>query len=181
MKQLFAMLGACVLLGTSALADAPAPSPATAHFEVKFMTDMIDHHAMAIMMAESCVEKAVHPELRSLCQNIIAAQSQEIEQMQSWLQSWYRISYEPEMDKTNGQMKKLMSMSGAMFEIEFMQMMIRHHAKAVDEGEKCLQKAYHPELRQLCQNIIVTQTAEIQQMQSWLCQWYQICNWGPKA
>ena len=181
MRKLFTVVGVCVLLGTPALADAPAPSPATAHFEVKFMTDMIDHHGMAIMMAEACVEKAVHAELRSLCQNIIAAQSQEIERMQSWLQSWYGISYEPEMDKTNGQMKKLMSMSGAMFEIEFMQMMIRHHAKAVKEGEKCLQKAYHPELRQLCSNIIVTQTAEIQQMQSWLCQWYQICNWGPKA
>jgi uncharacterized protein (DUF305 family) len=181
MRKLFTVVGVCVLLGTPALADAPAPTPAAAHFEVKFMTDMIDHHAMAIMMAEACVEKAVHAELRSLCQNIIAAQTQEIEQMQSWLQSWYGISYEPEMDKTNGQMKKLMSMSGAMFEIEFMQMMIRHHAKAVKEGEKCLQKAYHADLRQLCQNIIVSQMAEISQMQSWLCQWYQICNWGPNA
>ncbi len=181
MNCLSAIAGACLLLVTPALADAPAPSPATAHFEVKFMTDMIDHHAMAIMMAESCVEKAVHAELRSLCQSIIASQSEEIEQMQGWLQSWYGIGYEPEMDKMNGQMRKLMSMSGAMFEIEFMQMMIRHHAKAVNEGEKCLQKAYHPELRQLCQNIIVTQTAEIRQMQAWLCQWYQICIWGPKA
>ena len=33
------------------VASAPAPSPATANFEIKFMTDMIDHHYMAVMMA----------------------------------------------------------------------------------------------------------------------------------
>lgn len=173
------LMGLLLLTAVPIVADQPAPSPAQAHYEVKFMTDMIEHHAMAIMMAESCLEKAVHPELRSLCQQIIAAQSQEIEEMQSWLQDWYGMSYEPEV-KMTGQMKRLMSMSGAMFEIEFMQMMIQHHAKAVKEGEHCLDKTYHPELRQLCQNIIVSQTAEIRQMQAWLCQWYTICNWGPK-
>ena len=181
MKQLVVVLmGLLLLTAVPVAADQPAPSPAQAHYEVKFMTDMIDHHAMAIMMAESCLEEAVHPELRSLCQQIIAAQTEEIEEMQSWLQDWYGISYEPEV-KMTGQMKRLMSMSGAMFEIEFMQMMIRHHAKAVKEGEHCLDKAYHPELKQLCQNIIVSQTAEIRQMQAWLCQWYSICNWGPKV
>jgi len=43
-----------------------------AHFEVKFMTDMIDHHMMAVMMSEHCVEKAVHEELRTMCKKIIA-------------------------------------------------------------------------------------------------------------
>lgn len=156
-------------------ADAPAPDKQAAKFEVDFMMDMIDHHMMAVMMAEHCVEKAVHEELRTMCEEIIATQSQEMMMLQAWLQEWYGISYEPE-HKMTGQMHKLMMLEGAEFEIEFMQSMIKHHEGAIKEGEKCLAKAYHPELLSLCQNIIETQTAEIEQMQSWLCEWYGICK-----
>ena len=162
---------------SSAFASAPAPNKSTAKFEIKFMEDMIDHHMMAIMQAEVCREKAVHDELRTMCENIIATQSQEIEMMQAWLQDWYGISYEPEM--TPGmmqQVEKLAELDGAEFEIEFKQTMIKHHLKAIKESEKCLDRAYHPELLSLCQNIIVTQTQEIAQMQTWLCEWYGICK-----
>jgi uncharacterized protein (DUF305 family) len=169
-----------ILSAVSGFAEGPAPNPSTAHYEVKFMADMIDHHAMAVQMAQMCVTKAtIHEDLQSLCQNMIAAQSDEIEQMQSWLEEWYEISYDPEPKET-GQMKRLSSMSGEIFEIEFMQMMIRHHAAAVKEAESCQRQAYHVPLILLCQNIETSQTREIQQMQTWLCTWYGICNWGPK-
>jgi uncharacterized protein (DUF305 family) len=135
MKHLSGLIAGCVLLVTPGLADGPAPTPAAAHYEVKFMTDMIDHHMMAVMMSQHCLEKAtVHAELRTMCQNIIETQTSEIKLMQSWLQSWYGIGYEPEM-KMTGEMKRMMSMTGEMFEIEFMQMMIRHHFKAIKEAQ----------------------------------------------
>ena len=143
------------------------------------MTDMVDHHAMAVMMAEMCLTKAVHPELKSLCEKIKSTQTQEIATMQSWLLNWYNISYSPEMHMT-GEMKRLMSLSGELFEIEFMQMMIRHHFKAVVESRTCQKRAYHLELVRMCQEIETAQTQEIQTMQTWLCSWYSICNWGPK-
>ena len=65
---------------------------------------------------------------------------------------------------------------GVEFEIDFMQTMIKHHRQAIKEAETCLDKAYHPKLLSLCQNIIETQSAEIQQMQTWLCEWYGICK-----
>jgi uncharacterized protein (DUF305 family) len=178
MKRLSALIGACVLLVAPVLGDAPAPTPAAAHYEVKFMTDMIDHHMMAVMMSEHCLEKAVQPELRTMCDNIITTQKAENNLMQSWLQSWYRISYEPEM-KMTGEMKRMMSMTGEMFEIEFMQMMIRHHFQATKAAQQCQRRAYHTELIQLCKDIETAQTIEIQRMQTWLCSWYGICNWGP--
>jgi uncharacterized protein (DUF305 family) len=46
---------------TAARADIPAPEKQIAKYEVDFMTDMIDHHQMAIMMSRMCMEKAVHP------------------------------------------------------------------------------------------------------------------------
>jgi uncharacterized protein (DUF305 family) len=169
--------GVDAIASQTRIASEPAPDRSTARYEIDFMQDMIDHHAMAVMMAEMCVEKAVHEELRRLCEDIIAAQSAEIQQMQGWLQEWYGISYAPEM--TPGamkQMEKLAALSGAEFEIAFMEMMIKHHAKAVKEGERCVERVYHEELRELCENIIATQTAEIELMESWLCEWYGNCK-----
>lgn len=61
-----------------ARADNPAPSKATAKYEIDFMEGMIDHHFMAVQMPQICVGKAVHEELRGLCQNIITTQQQEL-------------------------------------------------------------------------------------------------------
>lgn len=157
----------------------PAPDKSTAKYEIAFMQDMIDHHAMAIMMSEMCLEKAVHDELRTLCQEIISAQQQEITEMQSWLLEWYGISYSPQMKPGEMRMmEKMAQMSGAEFEIEFMEMMIKHHLKAIREASKCVDRVYHGQLRELCENIITSQAAEIEQMRTWLCQWYGICTRG---
>lgn len=73
-------------------------------------------------------------------------------------------------------MPHLSRLSGADFEIAFMDMMIRHHAAAVREGEMCQARAYHAQLIDLCRNIVSTQSAEIAQMETWLCQWYRRCR-----
>ena len=160
---------------TPVLADASAPDKQTAKYEIKFMENMIDHHAMAIMMAEMCAMMAVHPDLIALCENIIATQSAEIEMMQTWLQDWYGIDYEPKMHM--GEMEGHMKMDPAQFEEWFMKRMISHHAKAIEEAENCLEAAYHPELISMCQNMIVMQSEEIDTMQAWLCEWYGVCNY----
>lgn len=168
--------GSGLTSGTS-VASTAAPTRPAANFEVRFMTGMIDHHHMAVMMAEMCIAKAVHTELRSLCENIRTAQMAEIEEMQTWLQQWYGIAYGPAMKPGDQKMMdRLASLSGAEFEIAFMEVMIKHHEKAIKEGRHCLDKAAHEELRSLCEHIIRTQSAEIAQMQAWLCQWYGECR-----
>jgi uncharacterized protein (DUF305 family) len=152
-----------------------APTAAQARYEIKFLMDMIDHHMMAVMTAELCDGRTVHPELQTMCEDIVAAQTQEIELMQSWLRDWYGIEYEPRMTPgMERQVEKLAALEGAEFEIAFMEMMIKHHEGAVKEGERCVERAYHPELIELCHEIIETQTAEIAQMQTWLSEWYGI-------
>jgi len=165
-----------------AAAEDPAPDQSTARYEVDFLTGMIDHHAMAVEMAEICLDKRIHPELVAMCESIRASQSEQIEDMQSWLQEWYGITHEPEMKPGDmRQMEKLAALDDAEFEIEFMESMIRHHRKAITEGEQCLRRADHPELRDLCENIIATQSAEIAQMEEWLCDWYDRCKGRPEA
>lgn len=164
-------------LAAPAGAAVPAPQERTARFEMEFLMDMIDHHAMAVEMADTCIDRAVHADLRSMCEDIVASQSAQIDQMQGWLQDWYGVTHEPEMTPGDmRQMDKLASLSGPEFEVEFMESMIKHHRKAIREGETCLDRAYHAELKGLCENIIATQSAEIAQMQQWLCEWYDRCR-----
>ena len=92
-----ALTGVAVAAAPPAQASAPAASDQAARFEVDFLTGMIDHHHMAVMMAEMCVEKAVHDELAATCESIVATQSAEIATMQQWLEDWYGISHEPDM------------------------------------------------------------------------------------
>ena len=178
---LVALVGAGLAVAPAA-AEEPAPEPSTARYEVDFLMNMIDHHAMAVQMAEICLDNAVHPELASLCESIKTAQSQEMAEMQSWLQDWYGVTHEPEMKPGDRRkMERLASLDGAEFEIEFMESIIGHHRKAIREGEQCLRRAYHPELLDLCQNIIQTQSAEIAQMEQWLCDWYDRCTGRRRA
>jgi uncharacterized protein (DUF305 family) len=166
---------ALFLNADQAVASAPAPDQQTSKYEIRFLTNMIDHHSMAVMMAELCETRAAQPDLRSLCTSIVSSQSEQIETMQGWLQDWYGVTYEPVMKP--GMEKRidgLSELSGAAFDVEFMEMMIRHHAKAVQEGVMCLDRAYHADLESLCANIVQTQAEEIALMQSWLCSWYQV-------
>ncbi|MCW2134971.1 DUF305 domain-containing protein [Arthrobacter sp. VKM Ac-2550] len=165
-----------------AVADAPAQSEAAASYEVDFLKNMIDHHAMAVAMSQTCLQKATHQELKELCQSILEAQQQEIGQMQTWLQDWYGITYEPKMSEGDMRsMDRFENYTGAEYEIRFMQSMIRHHWSAVREADECLESAEHVELIELCSNIRETQLTEISQMQTWLEQWYDRSGGRPAA
>jgi uncharacterized protein (DUF305 family) len=171
-----------ILLLSASFASQPAPTIAQSKYEVNFMEGMIAHHEMAIQMANICLQKAVHSELRTLCQNIIVTQQQEQQQMRSWLSDWYGISYQAQMTKGDQQMmQRMRSMNGPDFEVTFMKMMIRHHWSAVIEASSCVERAYHDELVALCTRIVEAQATEIRQMREWLCEWYGICNYGPKG
>ena len=166
-----------VVCVTPALAEAPAGTRREARYEVRFLKGMIDHHMMAVMAAELCPGRVIHEELQSLCQSISETQSAEIELMQGWLEDWYGITYEPQMTRRGErQLEDLASLSGEDFEIAFLEGMIRHHAAAVKEGEQCLRRAEHEELIALCESIMESQAQEISQMETWLCEWYGICD-----
>ncbi len=53
-----------------------------------FITGMIEHHQGAIRMAELVKTKAKHQEIKDMADDIISAQSKEIEQLQNWQIDW---------------------------------------------------------------------------------------------
>lgn len=62
-------------------------------FDIAFMSAMISHHSMAIMMAVPVLMAGSHGELRSLAAGIVISQGEEIRQMQEWLAAWYGLDH----------------------------------------------------------------------------------------
>ena len=54
------------------------------NFDKAFIDSMIVHHEGAIKMAEQARHRAEHQEIKDLAENIITAQTGEIEQMKQW-------------------------------------------------------------------------------------------------
>jgi uncharacterized protein (DUF305 family) len=59
--------------------------------EAVFMSLMIPHHQGAVGMANLALDRAARPELKELAGQVIASQSAEIEQMNTWLAAWYGL------------------------------------------------------------------------------------------
>ncbi|MCU0499339.1 MAG: DUF305 domain-containing protein [Anaerolineae bacterium] len=60
-------------------------------------------------------------------------------------------------------------------EVRFMQGMIDHHQMAIDMATHCLANLEgHEQVRAICQAVIDAQTPEIELLQGWLRDWYQI-------
>jgi len=59
--------------------------------EHTFLEDMIEHHRMAVMMARQLLMRnlAERDEVAALAQDVVATQTAEIAQLQSWLRDWY--------------------------------------------------------------------------------------------
>ncbi len=57
-------------------------------FDREFLTQMIPHHEMAIMMAQM-IRSSERAEMRQLADNIATSQAREIQMMRGWLSSWF--------------------------------------------------------------------------------------------
>lgn len=57
-------------------------------FDKEFITQMIVHHQGAIDMAQAAKENAGREEIKTLADEIIAAQTNEIEMMTQWQKDW---------------------------------------------------------------------------------------------
>jgi uncharacterized protein (DUF305 family) len=145
-----------------------------APFDATFIDSMIEHHRGAITMAEQALENSERPELRSLAQAIIAAQTAEIEEMQQWREAWFS-----DLRPTNGMEMGMGEMSistdeSTPFDQRFIEAMISHHQGAIDMAEMALEMSERKEIRELAETIVAAQSAEIEQMRNWLEEWYNI-------
>lgn len=143
-----------------------------------FIEQMIPHHEGAIAMAQLALERSQRPEIVSLASGIIEAQTFEITSMQNWYTQWYG---EIPSDKNSGHMMHMDGMEGDLeglqnawnFDQEFLRQMIVHHEMAVMMAEMLLSGTERPEMKELADQIITSQTREIDMMRSWGDSWFQ--------
>lgn len=57
-------------------------------FDQAFLSGMIEHHQGAIDMAELAQQNAKHSEIKNMADEIISAQSNEINMMKTWQTEW---------------------------------------------------------------------------------------------
>ena len=152
---------------------ATASRPDALRFEVDFLKGMIPHHQMAIRMAQIEVWNGSDPAVVSLARRIISEQTPEIHRMQSWLSSGFGIrNFRPRMSADDMKMLgDLGALKGTDLDRAFLTDMIDHHQRAISGdgmmpgANDCLDRAIHTGLRQLCANIVTSQSGEIREMQ----------------
>lgn len=169
----------------------PAASAQHNAADVTFAQGMVPHHAQAIDMAKLARQRAQSEHVKELARQIEAAQGPEIAKLSGWLQSWGApVSHTgmpgmPGMQHGNmdhgdmnmGQgmmseddMRKLGQVNGPEFDRMFLEMMIKHHEGAVTMAQTEVVQGQFPEAKQMAQQIITTQQAEIGTMRDLLKQ-----------
>ncbi len=155
----------------------PGGSMMSQNIDQHFVVQMIPHHEGAIEMAQVALERSKQPEILSLAQGIIEAQTREINDMKSWYQSWFG-AVTPQggmgmhMGGMTGDTNVLASVPAGEFDREFMEQMIPHHEMAIVMAGMLAATTERSEMKQLADNIVTSQSREIEMMQSWLRSWY---------
>jgi uncharacterized protein (DUF305 family) len=157
--------------------------------DIDFMSNMIHHHAQALVMARLAPTNDAGRDVRVLSERVINAQTDEIAIMSRWLSdrnkpvptpdpSGKRMvmnGVEHEMDMpgmlSETQMKQLAAARGPEFDRLFLQLMIQHHQGAVSMVRELLAArgaAIDETVFKLASDINVDQETEIRRMQTML-------------
>lgn len=129
-------------------------------FDVRFSQRMMDHHQMAVDMARAALRSGRDARVRGAAREVIAAQAKELAQMGAWVKAWTGKAYRPASAAMN------VPSSGT--DRWFLTEMIPHHQGAVEMARLVPARTQNAAVRKLAQQIIKSQSAEINQYRAWL-------------
>jgi uncharacterized protein (DUF305 family) len=160
--------------------------------DVDFATEMIPHHAQALVMVDMTRGRELSSEIQQLTEDIQAAQGPEIEQMVDWLTEWDRPIPETMRDHANAhghgtsgndrrddgadmpgmmteeEMADLAAAEGQAFEELWLEMMIEHHKGAIEMAQEEQEQGFFGPAKKLADSIESSQQDEIDDMQDLL-------------
>ena len=156
--------------------------------DVEFATGMIPHHAQAIEMVVLAQDRPLDPEVARLRDQIREAQVPEVETMTDWLTAWGEEVPATSLDHghaehgtggmedveempgmmTAEQMEELEQASDGAFQELWLQMMIEHHAGAIEMAQTEQREGKFPEATALAEAIEAAQQEEINLMEGLL-------------
>lgn len=152
--------------------------------DVRFATEMIQHHAQALQMVDLTLGRSLEPEVQTLAEAILGAQGPEIEMMTTWLTEWGQPIPSTSRDHVNAdgghdaadmpdmpgmlnaeEMTALGTASDAEFEALWLSSMIRHHQGAITMADQQQAEGKFPDTVALAEAIATSQAAEIAEME----------------
>lgn len=155
--------------------------------DVAFMTNMVPHHAQAVLFAGWAESHGASRAVRVMCERVVVGQRDEIFTMRNWLRShgepmppaeYVRMRMAMDDDHemmvgmlTEAQLDELDAARGTEFDRLFLTYMIPHHQGAVqmvDELFASFGGAQDDLVFKIASDISADQTSEIERMQSML-------------
>ncbi|BDP41199.1 DUF305 domain-containing protein [Deinococcus aetherius] len=170
---LLALLVLAVLGLLAVLALPRLATPREGSTEVRFVREMIQHHAQAVDMATRIRDRSDDPTLRSLALDIMLSQQEQIGQMRGWLTLWglpwggqgMTAEHARMMGMaTPAELNSLDTPPVPQAEKTFLQLMIRHHQGALEMLKPALGGGVRPEVQALARQIHAAQGGEIKLM-----------------
>jgi uncharacterized protein (DUF305 family) len=149
-----------------AASGAPATEQQHNQADVVFLQNMIPHHAQALTMSQMARTQASSSQVKDLAARIESEQGAQIQQMSELLTAWGAPTPSTTGVTGHGQTPGMTSSAG--FDRLFLQMMIVHHQGAVTMSQTELAQGTNSATRNLAQQIISAQRAEISEMQTLL-------------
>ena len=166
--------------------------------DVHFMSGMIYHHAQAILIAGWAQSHGASPSVQTLCDRIVASQTDEINLLSNWLRA--RGEAVPHVDPqhmymagmggmgdmggmggmdsshmmpgmlTTAQLAQLDSARGPDFDATFLRLMIQHHQGAITMVNQLFAASGGEEepVYKMATGVFADQTTEIERMQRML-------------
>ncbi|WP_208971626.1 DUF305 domain-containing protein [Kineococcus rubinsiae] len=189
-RVLLALVALLLVLVGGILAGRSLPTaPGDQSVDVGFARDMSTHHAQAVSMAFEAIETAPTPEVRQLAVDIVGTQQNQVGRLQELLVVWGRplATSTPAMTWMSGtdahsrhlatqaatgsdlmpgmataaELARLQSETGATFEVDFLQLMLRHHQGGIEMAQVGADRATTPEVRDLATAVVASQEGEV--------------------
>lgn len=186
-----ALLGATGGLFLAASAGKQQPSPSAV--DVGFAQDMAAHHRQGMEMAWVALQRTENPEIRQIAFDIASTQTEQMGRMRGWLALWSQ-PVRPTGDRmswmsgsgggstgeatsnaasmpgmaSSAELDQLRSLSGPRLETYFLQLMTRHHQGGAPMMRAAIERAEIGAVRNLAQQMLTAQTAEVATMKQML-------------
>ena len=133
-----------------------------------FLSMMIPHHSGAVAMCNEVLKNGKDPQVKAWAEEMNKAQQGEIVIMLKWLEdlggkdkaAWDKMSEEMQAMHEHAM--------SADPDMNFVLMMIPHHAMALEMACPALLQSNDPKIVDLAKDIIVHQTEEIRAMRNWV-------------
>jgi uncharacterized protein (DUF305 family) len=160
-----------------------APIPSASSVDVGFARDMSVHHGQAVTMASYERDNTSDPALEVLAYDIEGQQTFQLGEMQGWLDTWGDQLLNPSPMvwmaghghlQSDGLMpgmaspteiNKLETLHGKALDIDFLQLMIRHHQGGIPMAQYAALHGQSAYVRQLAQAMVNAQSSEIISME----------------